>query len=475
MSRRLFLLEPISKIPLGRLSNGTTSSAASPAPRISPNKLLLKSIPAMLCVSVCTGCVDRVRTEGAPCPCANGLVCCETRNVCLSDTDPCEITPDDNVDAAIHSELDGESTGAEDSSGRPNPSNGTCGNSVVERNEQCDDGNHQRLDGCNSDCTYEFAHRVTSVYVLKTNNVPDWCIHKANRYAEAFTEETASDINLSGIDIINNINDALSSQITERESIILHIMDSDDIGMKTADDNITIGIYLGYPFIESEYNLDSPFIIEAEQVEIAAMQVASGKVSSKEPTDLEFMGVNIGYDFKDYMIQLAFDLESSSTPNAEPVGGRDAIKVSDNLILPEVSGKNPAGIFCAAMGLPDDVPIDNASYFMDSYSRCCKNRGGNSGSPYRLCGESMPPTECDSLSSLIQEGCTICPGSSDISEESHADAHCDLMKTDPSSCFSIINGTEYDVDTDGDGKNDRWSALFGFDTERIRIYDVSTK
>jgi len=398
------------------------------------------------------------------------LVCCKARNVCLPDTDPCKAPPED---AAIDSTKDGEIISEDDSSDGLDPSEAVCGNRVVEGDEQCDDGNRQRLDGCDSDCRYEFAHRLTSMYLIKTDSVPDWCVHKANQYAKAFTEEMTSDTNVSSL---NMINDALSSKITERESIILHIMDSNDIGMKAADDNITIGFYLGYPFIESKDKLDSPFIIEADRVEIAATQFANGKVASKEPTDLDVMGIYIGYDLKDYMIQLVFDLDRSSTPSSEPVGGRDALEASKDLKLPEVSGKDPAGVFCAATGLPDDEPIDNAFYLLnyDFYSNCCKNRGDHFGSPYRLCGDSgaTPPSECDPISSLILEGCTICLDSSDNSDASQADPPCDLMTTDPSSCFPMINGVEYDVDTDGDGTNDRWSVLYGFDTERIRIYDV---
>ncbi len=46
-----------------------------------------------------------------------------------------------------------------------------------------------------------------------------------------------------------------------------------------------------------------------------------------------------------------------------------------------------------------------------------------------------------------------------------------MMASNPEMCFTVIEGVEFDVDTDGDGENDAWSVLFGFSTQRIRIDD----
>ncbi len=103
---------------------------------------------------------------------------------------------------------------------------------------------------------------------------------------------------------------------------------------------------------------------------------------------------------------------------------------------------------------------------------CCKNRGHNSGKPYPYCETRLITEQCDSLLDLVDfvhEGCTIC---SDPSSPFMNDPSCELMETNPDACATIIKGIEFDVDSDGDGENDSWSALFGFETQRVRIYDV---
>jgi hypothetical protein len=40
-------------------------------------------------------------------------------------------------------------------------------------------------------------------------------------------------------------------------------------------------------------------------------------------------------------------------------------------------------------------------------------------------------------------------------------------------CFDVVRGIDFDVDSDDDGEKDSWSVLLGFETERIRIYDVA--
>jgi hypothetical protein len=47
------------------------------------------------------------------------------------------------------------------------------------------------------------------------------------------------------------------------------------------------------------------------------------------------------------------------------------------------------------------------------------------------------------------------------------------MDDNPEQCFKIINGIEFDVDSDNDGEFDTWSVIFGFDAIRTRIYDVA--
>lgn len=178
-------------------------------------------------------------------------------------------------------------------------------------------------------------------------------------------------------------------------------------------------------------------------------------------------------------------MKSLSAPNVQPVGSRDSIQVSEALRLPEVSGQQPMGVSCGAIG-PDfvgDKPlIDPDSYCGPEHiscpvsSHCCKSRGDDMGSPYRYCEDDILTDECDSVADMIRQGCNICfdmvRSGRSIEINLDYDDPCELMNTNPDPCYTLLRGIDYDADTDGDGVNDSWSALFGFNAVRTRIYDV---
>jgi cysteine-rich repeat protein len=376
-----------------------------------------------------------------------------------------------------------------------------CQNGSVEGDEQCDDGNDQRLDGCDTECKFEFAHRFTSMEILKSVDVPDWCAHPDNRFAEAFAEEVMI-MGVLPFNILRIVNQQLSLQMARgQNAYVMHVMDSDDISMKTADDDITLGFYQGSPAVAMEDQVDLPFVIQASQIDtetrlpaeyhsVQAEQRGGGRIFSKEPSTLEMISVTGDtYLMRDYMMQLVFDMDTLSTPNAEPLIYRDTIKVSEDLKVPEVSGEDPKGLFCGAMesGATDQPIIDMDFNTMTSgrggygpmASFCCKNTGPDAGTKYRACpaeGDYELGEDCDSIALLIQQGCTVCIDITDMSNLTailDMGSNCDLMEENPDQCFKIINGIEFDIDTDGDEKNDTWSALFGFSALRTRIYDVS--
>lgn len=405
---------------------------------------------------------------------------------------------------------DGETQGAEDCddgelNGTPQSPNNCsincriveCQNGKVEGDEECDDGNDQRLDGCDDKCKFEFAHRWTSLKILKGVDVPEWCVHRGNRFSEAFAE--AVDImGLTTVNILDVVNTQLSRQMaTGSFAFLFHVLKSDDISMKTADDEIELAMYQGYPYSNTEDPLDRPFVIQTDQVDpgtrapaenhsLPAMQTGGGRVISREPATMEMIGI-AGEPFLMYgvMTQLVFDLENLSTPNAEPLVARDTVEVSDELKVPEFSGRDPQGLLCGAMEPSatdervrdmDFAEMQNGSYGpMASF--CCRSRGPERATKYRSCEEGDElGVDCDSISLLIQQGCTVCIDLTDISSIASVleeGSNCDLMDDNPEQCFKIINGIDFDVDSDNDGEYDTWSVLFGFDAIRARIYDVA--
>jgi len=55
----------------------------------------------------------------------------------------------------------------------------SCGNGVIDPGEQCDDGNHYDLDGCDSNCRYEMITRMTSISISSSAG-PAFCVHGEN-------------------------------------------------------------------------------------------------------------------------------------------------------------------------------------------------------------------------------------------------------------------------------------------------------
>src|SRR5690242_11954468 len=49
----------------------------------------------------------------------------------------------------------------------------TCGNSVLEEGEDCDDGNATNLDGCDSACKFEQEHRIN--YLVQQFTTDEFC------------------------------------------------------------------------------------------------------------------------------------------------------------------------------------------------------------------------------------------------------------------------------------------------------------
>ena len=66
------------------------------------------------------------------------------------------------------------SSSSSSSGGGPN-----CGNGTLDPGEQCDDGNHLDLDGCDSSCRYEMVARMTQVSI-SSSAAPSFCASTTN-------------------------------------------------------------------------------------------------------------------------------------------------------------------------------------------------------------------------------------------------------------------------------------------------------
>lgn len=370
----------------------------------------------------------------------------------------------------------------------------TCQNYQLDGDEECDDGNDRPVDGCDPECKYELAHRFTDVRILKDVKVPKWCKHRNNRFADAFSEEVRI-LGVVSLDILEVFNRQYTNQIEGGDTFyVLHVIDSNDTSMKTVDDDVTIGLYRAYPYTERDDPLDWPLVVEQDNLDrdtrrpvqyhaASVIQAGGGRILSNEPTTVEFASL-IGDPalIHDYMMQLVFDVSTLSSPSINPAVSRD-MKLSQALRIPEVAGQDPEGLFCGAIGqdfgnrplIDPNTGFSVGSSFGPMATLCCKNRGDQFGMPYRYCHDGVLTDQCESVADLVHQGCSVCIDETDdvnIADLLEQQTDCHLMQENPDSCIPIINGVDSDVDTDGDGVNDSWSALFGFATQRVRIYDV---
>lgn len=367
----------------------------------------------------------------------------------------------------------------------------SCQNGVVEGEEECDDGNDRPMDGCDPECKYEFAHRFRNVQLLKDVEVPKWCQHPNNRFAEAFTDEV-SVAGSTPINVLNIFSQQYNSLMASDDAFyVLHIIDSDDTSLKTVDEEIRIGLYRAYPYDDFGNPRDMPVLIGAHQLDkdtllpaeyhaVQALQAGGGRVITSQSSVVELAGFDgASFFVHDFAMQVVFDMSGLSQPNAEPLTQRDTIQVSENLMIPEVSAQQPMGLLCGAIGPEFDnrryiEPINDGTY-AGTMLRCCKNNGDAIGTSYRYCLNEQSPDQCDSVGDRIHQGCSICLEANLDGGSFPLQAECATMLSDPSRCTTVIKGIDFDVDTDGDGVNDSWSVLLGFETQRVRVYNVSAQ
>lgn len=88
----------------------------------------------------------------------------------------------------------GTNAGGTSSGGSAGSGPSTCGNSVLEAAEECDDGNTLALDGCSASCKYEVVDRMTSI-TLQSANAPAFCTPTSNALGRAFSSAALTSVN----------------------------------------------------------------------------------------------------------------------------------------------------------------------------------------------------------------------------------------------------------------------------------------
>jgi cysteine-rich repeat protein len=328
-----------------------------------------------------------------------------------------------------------------------------CRNGFVEGDEECDDGNDNALDGCDPDCRVEIFYRVSSAEIMRQSST-EFCRHQHNRLGEAFI--TGIELSQYGLE-----NTYLSNEYREEkrddgsENWLFQLSKMDDPSTRTSDDDILIGIYSGVA--ESAWQegppLDFPFLLESSDVEddlpvwsVPAELSGAGRITSKEPTDVQipFFGGRIL--MRDAMFLTILDMQNLSVPSSPP-------DIADTVKIPETAGwvYPPQGILCGAISSLHNIPL--SSQIADV---CCNKYGEK----YRGCADGEEPgVDCATLADLLEGGCSVFFA---LPSGTCGDPETDLRRW-------IVYPVQADVDTDDDGENDSFSAAFAFEATRVRV------
>jgi cysteine-rich repeat protein len=375
-----------------------------------------------------------------------------------------------------------------------------CGNKIVEGTEECDDGNREDLDTCDKSCKSEFWYRYTMMSITK-ETAPDWCVYSTkntgdptsggNQFGNAF----AGDVSIPGtgtattpamkINIVDTINQLLTSVFTSCQSNVLNkVVDSDDVSFQTTDESIGVAVYDGAldPAESSSRcgNVDTRFSIRVGKDQDATNPIVSsfstaqrpGLISSIAPSDIVSQIPGIG-TIKLYklMVRIPVDMEPLSTPKAPPA-------VSETVKRPEKIGFNdanpkpdpyfPSGRLCAAVGVDSmkQVGVANTLDGADGspLAICCKADATKFDQCNTAAGD-VPGKNCDTFLDIMKYGCKICMKSLADGVPLCGSA-CD---TEP---IEIIRATQPDVDVDGDGAKDAYSAVIAAEAVRVRVTGI---
>jgi hypothetical protein len=184
-----------------------------------------------------------------------------------------------------------------------------------------------------------------------------------------------------------------------------------------------------------------------------ARLLGGGRISSTEPSTIQipFFGGRIRV--MDAMFLTILDMQNLSVPSPSP-----EMKISDTVEIPETTGSptSQGGVLCGAITATslDTIPV--SSQIADV---CCSKEGEK----YQACSSETVTESCDSLVDVLTGGCGVFPNlGSGICGE-------------PETEFRqwIVPPVNMDVDSDSDGENDSFSAVFAFEATRVGVSDVT--
>lgn len=318
-----------------------------------------------------------------------------------------------------------------------------CGNGTIEGEEECDDGNGENLDGCDSRCRVELVYRV-SVLKFITEPAPEYCTYAGNEAHGNASASLFSGLLMEQLGLFNSVNDMMNASFESGDdNVLLQLIDLDDPSAQTADSWVTIGMSTGKPegnWTGRARDLDFPMSINSANLDSddqpintlpAALLIENGKptLRSTKPTSLDIQAGDFVLSLHDAMVSVPVDPTLSRPADSPDIAASVATPES----FGAAQGSEPVGIMCGAMSTSafDNIP------FTQEFALLCPG--------YTVCAAGQDPSldECSSFADLIVGGCGI-----------------------------FINAIDPDVDLSGDGVEDAFSLVVVF--SQVRIKPVGT-
>ena len=322
----------------------------------------------------------------------------------------------------------------------------TCGDGKLDPGEECDDGNVNNDDGCNSVCKAELVFRLTKLKIL-TDNAPDYCVYANNK-----NHGNAMGAIFPSSAILDAMSSLLSGSFNDGTANVLeHILDLDNPAADRPDPLINIGISQGTlaaDWSSQTDKLDFPLTVDAATVDAQGLPKTFmvSQLVDKGNGVMELQGVKpgkagfTGPDNSDFTLHNAvarIEVDSSRSQPKLPLTFADGLKMPET--IGHDSDTSPEGRLCGAMLASSFQTISMPGTLATLCALLSTTR-------FAPCDDTTPakdPTkgECDSILTLLQKGCP-----------------------------PILNSIgEPDADIDDDGTNEGYSVVVGISAKRVKV------
>ncbi len=380
-------------------------------------------------------------------PLPDGTICNDGEGYCMNGVCFLGTCGDGVVEPNEECDL-GEQNGAPDSGCTETCTTSVCGDGEIDGREGCDDGNLTNLDGCDDKCKPEVHYRGTNLWV-SLENAPDYCVHvdnenNGNAFANLFPDQGL-------LDIINIfIQDAMANG---EAHTLFQVLDVEDFSSTEPDPLANLGLSMGqfvgeWDPLADHLDVDFNAFREFYDEDLKPLRMVPGElviegglpvVQSTAPTVAGFDIMDTLYVLHDLMSRIETDgnLSALTPPPA----------MADHVQAPETVGNHgaePTGVLCGALHVDafDSMPLPEAFLVL------CLDQFGQ----FTPCAEGQNPRdgECDSVLDLFKIGCSDFAGAITF----------------------LTPVGEPDVDSDGDGENDAYSAVVRVSAERVKVVGV---